>query len=139
MKKLIFFFLSILVSLTFFSFEVSALSFSQKPCQYNGSIQGSLDGCLSGSDLVNASGPTLIEGNVKVQIITWTNALAAFLGLLAVGAIVYGGLLMTLSWGEEEKIKKWKDIVKWALLWFLALIVSWAIIRIVVELMFSFA
>jgi len=53
---------------------------------------------------------------VKVQVVSWTNALAAFLGLLAVGAIVYGGLLMTLSGGEDEKIKKGKDIIKWSLL-----------------------
>ena len=99
--------------LTFFCFfEIS----HAKECQYNGSIEGSLDGCLQGSNLVDASGPTLLEGNVKVQVVSWTNALAAFLGLLAVGAIVYGGLLMTLSGGEDEKIKKGKDIIKWSLL-----------------------
>ena len=102
MFKILFFFLCCCIPLS----QVSALSFSGKPCQYNGNVQSSLDGCLAGSTLVDSSGPTLLEGNVKVQIVNWTNALAAFLGLLAVGAIVYGGLLMTLSQGEEEQIKK---------------------------------
>ncbi len=136
MKKI---FISLCVILLFWISEVSALSFWQKDCQFNGSIQGSLDGCLDDSTLVDASGPTLIEGNVKVQVITWTNALAAFLGLIAVGAIVYGGLLMTLSFGDEEKIKKGKDIVKWALIWFLALITAGAFIRLIVELIFWLA
>ena len=138
MKK-IFLLVCVLLCVSVSIISVHALSFSSKPCQYNGSIEGSLDGCLQWSNLVDASGPTLLEGNVKVQVVSWTNALAAFLGLLAVGAIVYGGLLMTLSGGEDEKIKKGKDIIKWSLLWFLALIVAGAVVRIVVEVMFSFA
>lgn len=137
MKKIILFFF-LLISMLFFTQEASASIFSQKKCPYNGNVANSLDGCLRWSSLVDASGPTLIEWNVKIQIINWTNAIAGFLWLVAVGAIVYGWLLMTLSVGEDEKIKKGKDIVKWALLGFLALITAWAIVRIVVELMYSF-
>jgi hypothetical protein len=39
-------------------------------------------------------------------VINWTTNIATLLGLLAIGAIVYGGLLMTLSVGEDEKVKK---------------------------------
>ena len=123
----------------FFVSWASASIFWSKKCWFNGNIWSSLDGCLNGSDLVDASGNTLIEGNVKIQIKEWTTALATLLSLLAVGAIVYGGLLMTLSWGEDERIKKWKDVVKWALLGFLAVVMTWAIIRLIIEFVFEVA
>jgi len=109
-------------------------------CWYNGwSIGGSLDGCLNGTDLVNANWDMRLETGVKYQIITWTTALAKLFWLLAVGAIVYGGFMMTISGGEDEKIKKWKDIVKWSLLWFLAIVMTGTIIRVIVELVFDIA
>lgn len=119
------------------SFFFSQVSFAIE-CWFNGNIASSLDGCLDDTNLVDASGPTLIEGNVKYQIISWTNALASFFWLLAVWAIVYGGLLMTLAGWEDEKVKKGKDVVKWSLLWFLWIVVAGALVRVVIELMFSF-
>jgi len=109
-------------------------------CEYSEawSINSNLDNCLSWSDLVDP-GDWLIESGIKSKLIYWTNQLWGFLGLLAVGAIVYGGLMMTLSWGEDERIKKGKDIVKWAMLWFLGLIVASWIVRVIVEVMFSVA
>lgn len=100
-------------------------------------IAWSLDSCLSWSDLVNPWDGK-IDWGVKDQVVRWTNALASLLGLLAVWAIVYGWLLMTLSIWDDEKVKKWKDVVKWALLWFLWVICASALVRLVVELMFSF-
>lgn len=116
-----------------FTFPVIAAN-----CDWNWSVGSSLDGCLSDSNLVSASGPTLIEGSVKYQIIRWTTALWGVLGLLAVGAIVYGALLMTLSGGEDERIKKWKDVVKWSMVWFLWIVIAGGLVRIVIELIFSF-
>ncbi len=108
-------------------------------CSYGGgSIASELDGCLNGSNLVNP-GDGLIESGIKQKIVYWTSQISGLLGLLAVGAIVYGGLMMTISWGDDEKIKKWKDIVKWALIGFLALIAASGIVRVIVEVMFSVA
>jgi hypothetical protein len=81
----------------------------------------------------------MIETGLKATINRWTTQLSALLGLLAVGAIVYGGLMMTISWWDDEKIKKWKDIVKWSMLWFLGLIAASWIVRLVVEVMFFVA
>jgi len=108
-------------------------------CEYlGGSVTDSLSGCLGDTDLVNP-GDGLIEGSIKQQFVTWTNSIASALALFAVWAIVYGWLMMTISIWEEEKIKKWKDIVKWAAIWFLAAISAWAIVRLVVEVIFSVA
>jgi len=81
----------------------------------------------------------MIETGIKAKLVYWTTQLGGLLWLLAVGAIVYGGLMMTLSWGEDEKVKKWKDIVKWAMLWFLAVIAAGWVVRLIVEVMFSVA
>jgi len=118
-------------------FIMGLLPVAAVECGYNWNIASSLDGCLSDSNLVNASGDTLIEWNVKNKIVDWTAAIAWLLWLIAVGAIVYGAFLMTLSLWDDERIKKWKDIVKWSILWFLWVVVAGALVRIVVELVFS--
>lgn len=133
MKYFIYIFLSLFFFWSFL-FSVEAVN-----CDYNGSVSTSLDKCLSKSDLINSAWDMRVETGLKDQVIWWTNNIATLLGLLAVGAIVYGGLLMTLAGGEDEKIKKWKDVVKWSLIWFLALISAWWIIRLVVEFIFEVA
>ena len=108
-------------------------------CDYNGwDIWYELDWCLWSSDLVNPW-DGLIEWGVKNKIVYWTNQLAMLLWLLAVGAIVYGAFMMTISVWEDEKVKKWKDIVKWSMLWFLWLLLAGWIVRLVIEIMFSVA
>ncbi len=109
-------------------------------CEYHGGDIGqALDNCLDDTSLVDASGNMNIEAGVKNKIIEWTQALAAFFWLLAVGSIVYWWFLMTISGWEDERVKKGKDVIKWGLIWFLALVFTSAIIRIVVEFIFSVA
>lgn len=123
----------------FFSFMTIVLPAFGADCTYNwGSIAWELANCLDDSDLVDP-GDALIESGVKQQLLSWTNALWGLLGLLAVGAIVYWAFLMTVSGGDDEKIKKWKDIVKWSLIWFFALISAGSLLRLVTELIFAVA
>lgn len=131
--------------ITFFCFIVSVFWYIHlhnvsADCVYNEawSIGQNLDNCLSDSALVNPW-DGLIEWGVKNKVVYWTNQLATFLSLIAVGAIVYGAWLMTVSVGDEEKVKKWKDVIKWAMLWFLWLLLAGALVRIVIEIMFSVA
>ncbi|MDA9129316.1 pilin [Candidatus Gracilibacteria bacterium] len=114
------------------------------PCEFdidggNVNIGTALDNCLKDSALVSASGSIKVEEGMKDQILSWTLSLAQLLGLLAVGAVVYGGLLMTLSGGEEERIKKGKDVVKWAIVGFLGVLLAGVLVRLVVELIFGIA
>jgi len=132
MKKII---ILMCVIMTFFAFGQVHTMFA---CEYNenGSVSQNLDNCLADSPLVNPW-DGLIESGVKNKIIDWTSQLAIFLSLIAVGAVVYGAGLMTVSVWDEEKIKKWKDVIKWAILWFLWLLLAGGLVRIVIELMFS--
>ena len=133
MKKIIILFGIILAFA--FSWELQIFA---ADCEYieGNSVSQNLGNCLSASDLVNP-GDWKIEWSVKAKIVYWTNQLAKLLWLLAVGAIVYGAGLMTLSVWDDEKIKKWKDVVKWSMLGFLWLLLAGALVRLVIEIMFS--
>ncbi len=135
MKKIITVLCFLLVSLSLFQTQIVSAD-----CEYNEdwSVSQNLDNCLADSALVNPW-DGLIEWGVKNKIIYWTWQLATVLSLISIGAVVYGAGLMTVSMWDDEKIKKWKDVIKWAILWFLWLLVAGALVRIVIELMFSVA
>jgi hypothetical protein len=44
---------------------------------------------------------------------------------------------MVISWWEEATVTKWKSIIKWWIVWFLAIVSSWAVVLLVVEFMYS--
>ena len=48
--------------------------------------------------------------------------ISAFLFVIAVWVIAYWCIIIVASNWEEEEIKKWKDIIKWTLIWFLWLV-----------------
>lgn len=133
MKKIITLLYVLIILLSFFQ-----LGITHADCTYNEfwTVSQNLDNCLADSTLVNP-GNGLIEWGVKDKIVYWTTQIARFLSLIAIWAVVYGAWLMVVSVGDEEKIKKWKDVIKWALLWFLWLLLAWALVRIIIELMFS--
>lgn len=138
MKKIICFLLFSFVCII----SIFSINSVYAECEYNnnGWIVANLDGCLSWEDSYLVSpGDGRIENGIKQRVVYWTNAITSALALLAIGAVVYGWFMMTISFGEDERIKKGKDIVKWSLLWFLAAISTGAIIRLVVEVIFDIA
>ncbi len=109
-------------------------------CNYSGvgDIGAALEWCMSGTSVVQ-SWDFNVEWGFKQKISSWTTTIAGFLALLAVGAIVYGGLLMTLSTGDDEKIKKGKDVVKWSILGFIGVVVAGGLISVLVNFIFAVA
>ena len=100
------------------------------------SISDGIDNCLKWSALASWDDAS-VEVWLKENINTWTQALAMFLWIFSVWSIVYWGLLMTLSTGDDEKIKKAKDVVKWWMIGFICVISASAVILLVVNIMFS--
>lgn len=133
MKKIL---ISILLIFSVFAFFIPD-SFSAE-CTYDGNIKNSLDSCLKTSELVNWK-------NVEVkawwwfqkQVMQWTKNISLYLWVFAVWAIVFWGLMLVFSVWEEEKIKKWKNIVKWWIIWFIWIISASAIISLIVKIMYS--
>lgn len=96
------------------------------------SVSELLDQCRPG-DLVWTSWKYTVEDEFKKQISKWVQNISSILWILAIWALVYAALLMTISAWEDEKIKKAKDIIKWTIIWFVWLISAWSIIYIVIN------
>ena len=99
-------------------------------------VTGLLWECLKWSGVVEVEGVATIEKTFKDKINKWTNNIALFLGLLSIGSVIYGGLRMTLSAWEDEKITKAKDIVKWSLVGLLGVILATTIVTLVINLIY---
>lgn len=98
-----------------------------------------LEYCLNWSDLVwtDEVGHFTVEEAFKDTLNWWTAAIWSILWLLAIGWIAYWAFMMTVSAGEDEAVKKAKDIIKWSIIWFLGVIFASSIIALVVNVMYS--
>lgn len=129
----------ILLAILFLSFFFIVAEHTFASCVYDwaGDVGAALDGCIWSSTTLVTAWDYTVEWGFKYMIQRWTTAIAGVLGLFAVWAIVYGALLMTLSAGEDEKIKKGKDIVKWSILWFIWVVAAGGLISLVVNFIFA--
>ena len=132
--KRIFIILSIILAIFFINYQANAWLISW----WWWWAWADIDSYLQGSKLVDASWDYNIETWFKNKIVSWVIKLGWFLGLVAVWAIVYWALMMVISTWEEEKIKKAKNIVKWAILGFLWIVLASSIIAIIVKFMYTF-
>jgi len=121
---------------SFFSF----LDFSNSACEYNWTIEWSLDNCLSDSTLVWAG---VEKSNAEIwkwfdkTIQNWTKNISLFLWIFAVLGIVYGSFMLTTSAWEDEKINKAKDTIKWSIIGFIWLITASFLINLLVKVIYS--
>ena len=95
-----------------------------------------LEGCVADSALVQPA-DLYVSGWLKDVINWWIAKIAWFLALGAMFAIAFGSLRLTLSMWEDENIKKAKDIIKWWILGFLAVISAGLLISTVVNVIYS--
>lgn len=66
-----------------------------------------------------------------------TNQLILAGSLLSVGAIVYAAILYTMAFGDSEKVKKAKSSLKFAIIGFAVMLLSYAIINAIVNLVYG--
>ncbi|MDD3646680.1 MAG: hypothetical protein PHH06_04730 [Candidatus Gracilibacteria bacterium] len=102
-------------------------------------VSSAINNCLQGSSvLVQSPGDNLtVEGGFKDVIYNWVQNIGGILGLLAIGAITYGAFTLVISSGDDEKLKKGKDIIKWGILGFLGVVLASSIIAIIVNVIYS--
>lgn len=135
MKKIL-----VIISVFFLMFLFLDVSFAwcNQKADDSFAVWSALDECLQWSALVDGTGLEIKkDSNVAQTIKSWINNISLYLWILAVWSIVLGSLMMTLSGGEDEKLKKWKDIVKWWILWFVLLLSVSAIVNLIVKIMFT--
>lgn len=80
-----------------------------------------LPGCESSSDIDGA------YGLIWNLIAKWIQ----YVAVIAVIAVMIGGIMLLLSSGDEEKTKKAKNVIIWALVGVLVSVLAWGIIGLV--------
>ncbi len=111
-----------------------------KDCVYDekvGNLSQFLTDCKS-KQLAGSADYDLEQG-LKTQVNTWIRNVSLILWFIAVGMLVYAGLLFQFSAGEDEKINKAKNIIKMTLLWFLLLISAGSVVYVVINVIYGLA
>lgn len=140
----------IFISLLIFSF-FSVDFWYTVDCSYDWSwtVVDSIENCVDDSTLLKTKNikdkdwNIISSSNLKVNewfkevLIHWTKKIASYLAFWAIFAISFGSLKMVLSRWEEEEIKKWKDIIKWWIIWLLAVASAGFIISVVVKVVYT--
>jgi hypothetical protein len=102
----------------------------------NANVWDALDKCLGDVKLIKWN-DVKIDWWFSNQIKRWTENISVYLWVFAVASIIIWALMLTFSAGEEEKIKKAKDVIKWWIIWFLWIIVAATIVRFIIKVMYS--
>ncbi|KKP38124.1 MAG: hypothetical protein UR28_C0021G0005 [Candidatus Peregrinibacteria bacterium GW2011_GWF2_33_10] len=71
-------------------------------------------------------------GSVRTLIQTILNFVLGFLGLVAVGYLIYGGFLV-LTGGAEDAIEKGKTVMKNAVIGIVIIVVSFAVVNTLIS------
>ncbi len=62
---------------------------------------------------------------IFLNFLNWANSFIAIITLIM---IIYAWVLILLSWWEEEKLKKWKHTIIYALIWVFLLVINYLIL-----------
>ncbi len=106
-------------------------------CEYNenSDLSWFLDGCKPKTVVWGTN--MRVDGWFKSKINQWIANISLVLWIAAVWALVYAALLLQFANGEDEKIKKAKDIIKWTMIWFILLISASGFIYVAINVMFG--
>lgn len=98
-----------------------------------------LDEILPPSVLPSTDGhQALPSGDLKLDIVP--QAISILLGLAATVSFVvfvYAGIMLIIAQGNEEEVTKFKNILIWSLVGLLAITISYAIVRGIMQLSFT--
>nr|MDD3720144.1 hypothetical protein [Candidatus Gracilibacteria bacterium] len=128
-----------LIILIISSFFIGDLAYSALEQCKTGQDLTSLEGCLSDSNVVQtgSGGNLKVSGGFKIVILNFIKNVGTILALAAIGFIAYGSMVLVSSGGNDEKIKKGKNIIKWALIGFTGLVAASGIIAIIINLIYG--
>lgn len=63
--------------------------------------------------------------NLTIRLIQYA---LGFMGTVAVAIIIWGGFVWMTSAGNEERVKKAKEVIKWAVVGMVVVMLAWAIV-----------
>lgn len=76
-----------------------------------------------------------VEENQKEDLLevvkSFVNRTLWILALLALVLVLYGGFLMVIAAGNEEKYKKWWNFLKYAVIWLIFIGLAWFVLSLI--------
>ncbi|MBI4257117.1 hypothetical protein HY626_03635 [Candidatus Uhrbacteria bacterium] len=89
---------------------------------------------LQAAKLINPLDPTG-SGNITITTIIGRliQTVLGVTGSIALLMFVYGGFLWLISAGEPDKVKKGKEVMKWAILGLVVIVGAYTIVRAIVS------
>ncbi|MDD3302841.1 MAG: hypothetical protein PHN31_04735, partial [Candidatus Gracilibacteria bacterium] len=111
LKKLI----KILILISIF-FTFTNTIYSAGSCSYGGDPLSSLEGCVSNTSVIQTTGISNPETWFKDLMLSYIGKISTVLAVVAIGSIAYGSMMMVISGGNDDKIKKGRKIIQWALI-----------------------
>ena len=106
-------------------------------CSYNGDIQSSLGGCKPTGSIISKDGNYNVEQGVKQKVVSITNQLIILGSVLSVGGIVFAAILYVTALGDGEKVKKAKTALKFSIVGFVVMLLSFPIVNAIVNLIYG--
>lgn len=105
-------------------------------CQLWWDIGSSIETCIWTAKVMKTDDLT-VEAWFKDLIVSFVNKIWTILAVVAVGSIAYGSMVIVISWWNDEKIKKWRNIIKWSLVGFLILVSAAWIIKLIIYIVYG--
>jgi hypothetical protein len=78
-----------------------------------------------------------IERGAQQKVIAIANQLISAGSILAIGAIVYAAILYTIAAGDDERIKKAKGSLKFGIIGFVMMLISFPLVNAIIKLIYS--
>ena len=83
------------------------------------------------------SGSYVFETDVRKRVIDIANQLILIGSILSVGVIVYAGILYIIAVGDDERIKSAKNALKFGIIGFAVMLISYGLINAIVRLFYA--
>ena len=90
--------------------------------------------CTASADFVMPAQPAGTPGDFGQSIVNLTNWVLGFTTMIAVLALIWGGMNYLTSAGDEEKAKSGKQAIKYALLGLIVAGIAYALVNVVVSI-----
>lgn len=84
-------------------------------------------GAISEADRVDIA----ITSDFRTAVVGIVNYILTFLGLIAVGFVIYAGIILVTSAGEEDKLEEAKRIIMYATIGIVIILLSYSIVNVI--------
>jgi len=90
--------------------------------------------CIASADFIMPAKPAGTPGDFGQSIVNLTNWVLGFATMIAVLALIWGGMNYLTSAGNEETAKSGKQTIKYALLGLIVAGIAYALVNVIVSI-----